>query len=138
MAGGDDKGRWLETFIQAQGGVAGTVHEVRGEEMLELVAAFNIPEKVQQITAKIPKGKGMGGLAFEQNKPISTCNLQTDTTGAVRPGAKAVDAQAAVAFPVHDAEGRIRAVVGIAYAGEKTLDDADLARIAAAGSSLPI
>jgi L-methionine (R)-S-oxide reductase len=132
----DPRASWLEAFIRAHRGAAGTVHEARGES-LSLVAAFNIPEKVQQLTAVIPKGKGMGGLAFERNAPVSTCNLQTDGSGAVRPGARAVDAQAAVAFPVHDGAGAIRAIVGIAFAGERTLDDAELAQLTAAGQSLP-
>ena len=40
-------------------------------------------------------------------------------SGAVKPGAKAVGAGAAVAFPVHDAAGKVRAVVGIAWQEER-------------------
>ena len=130
--------QWLEAFLGEHGGVAGTVHRVRADDadLLDLVAAVNIPPKVQQVTATIPRGKGMAGLALERAAPVSTCNLKTDTTGDVRPGAKAVNAQAAVALPI-PSTGPIRAVVGIAYAGEKTLTEQDLEALTQAASDVP-
>lgn len=130
---------WLETYVRTQGAVAGTVHVVAAddEDRLDLVASLNIPPKVVEITRVIPRGKGMAGLALERGRPVSTCNLETDTTGDVRPGAKAVDARAAVALPVMTSEGRVRAVVGIAYADERTLTDADLEKLAAEAAALP-
>ena len=47
-------------------------------------------------------GKGMAGLAWQHDKPIQTCNLKEDSSGQVRPGAKAVDAQGAVAVREDD------------------------------------
>jgi hypothetical protein len=131
--------RWLEAFLAQHGGVAGTVHRVRRDDpnLLELVAAVNIPPKVQEVTATVPRGKGMAGLALERGQPVSTCNLKTDTTGDVRPGAKAVDAAAAVALPVADAAGVVRAVVGIAYAGERDMDDAELQQLGQAAREVP-
>jgi hypothetical protein len=127
---------WLEAFVRAHGAVAGTVHR-RADDELHLVAAHNIPPEVQRVTAVVPRGKGMAGLALERDRPVSTCNLQTDTSGDVRPGARAVGAQAAVALPVHDDAGRVRAVVGIAFLGERELDDAALAALASAAAALP-
>ena len=108
---------WLEAFITEHGGIAGTVHVQRGED-LYLTAAHNIPPKVVAIVAHVPHGKGMAGMAQVKKEPAQTCNLQTDETGNIKPGAKAVDAQAAVALPVLDAEGTVRAVVGIAWSKE--------------------
>lgn len=130
-------GQWLREFVARHGGVAGTVHLHRDEGVLELAAAHNIPPQVQEVTARIPRGKGMAGLALERDEPISTCNLQTDTSGNVKPGAKAVGAQAAVALPVHDAAGRVRAVVGIAFMGEREMSEAELAAIGRAAAELP-
>ena len=114
---------WLEAFVHAHGGVAGSVHRRMGE-VLEATAFCRIPEEVQRLTATIPLGKGMAGLAWSRGVPVSTCNLATDATGDVRPGARAVAAQAAVALPVFEDEGRVRAVVGLAFAHEvlPTLD----------------
>jgi hypothetical protein len=127
---------WLRGFIQRHGAVAGTVHLVRGDS-LELAAAVNIPPKVQELTATIPMGKGMAGLAWQHDKPIQTCNLQDDQSGQVRPGAKAVDARAAVALPVHDQAGAIRAVVGLAWLDERVLPDDTVTTIARDAATLP-
>jgi hypothetical protein len=93
---------------------AGTVHVQRGED-LYLTAAHNIPPPVIAIVAHVPHGKGMAGVAQVKKQPVQTCNLQTDETGNIKPGAKAVDAQAAIALPVLDETGVVRAVVGIAW-----------------------
>ncbi|WP_437756421.1 GAF domain-containing protein [Sorangium sp. So ce1389] len=127
---------WLRSFIAESGGIAGTVHLVEGDA-LALAAAVNIPEKVQEVTRVVPRGKGMAGLAWERGQPVQTCNLQTDSSGDVRPGARAVAAQAAVALPVRDASAGVRAVVGIAFAGERDLDQEELARLAERAGALP-
>src|SRR4030095_7013482 len=128
---------WLEQFIRDHGGVAGTVHQRVDADNLALAAAVNIPPPVQEIVRRIPKGKGMAGLAFEHDEPISTCNIKDDNTGKVRPGAKAVQAQAAVAFPVPDQQGAVRAVVGIAYAEERERNQSARAALSAQARGLP-
>jgi hypothetical protein len=128
---------WLEMFIRAHQGVAGSVHRRSGPDELALVATVNIPEPVKKVVARVPRGKGMAGLALERNAAISSCNIQSDSTGQVRPGARAVDAQAAVALPVQNPDGEVRAVVGIAFAGERTLTDSELQELADAAASLP-
>ena len=56
----------------------------------------------------------------------------------VRPGAKAVNAGAGVALPVHDnASGDVRAVVGIAYRDEREITESQLAALSAAAATLP-
>ena len=127
---------WLRTFVEAHGGIAGTVH-VRGDDALLLRAAMNIPPPVIRATESIPKGKGMAGLAWERKRAVAVCNLRTDASGDVRPGAKAVDAQAALAIPVRDATGEVRAVVGIAFLGERDFTDAQLDDFEKAALALP-
>ena len=116
---------WLKQYIRDCGAVAGSVH-LRESDGLRLAAAVNIPEKVQQIVEWVPSGKGMAGQALARGEPIFTCNLKDDSSGAVRPGAKAVDAQAAVALPVRNEAGTIVAVVGIAFAQERSFSAADI------------
>ncbi|MDH5674375.1 MAG: GAF domain-containing protein [Myxococcales bacterium] len=128
--------RWLRAYVERHGGVAGTVH-VRGERDLVLKATLNIPPPVVAAVGTIPRGKGMAGLAWERDEPVSTCNLKTDETGDVRPGAKAVDANAAVAIPVHGNDGELRAVVGIAYGGERDIDADELAMLREQAEALP-
>src|SRR5215472_6305140 len=127
---------WLTGFLKRNGGSSGTVHLHR-DGGLRLAAASNIPEKVQQVVAWVPSGKGMAGLALERRVPVQTCNLKEDASGAVKPGAKAVDAKGAVALPVKDAAGAVRAVVGIAFAQEREFSASDLDALSASAATLP-
>jgi hypothetical protein len=128
---------WLAEFLRAHGGVAGTVHRVVAPDLMELDAAVNIPPPVQAATRQIPVGKGMAGIAMAEDRWVSTCNLREDPSSAIKPGARAVGAGAAVAFPVHDAAGKVRAVVGIAWPQERPLVDAELRALQAEGEALP-
>jgi L-methionine (R)-S-oxide reductase len=128
--------QWLELFIETHGGVAGTVHVQRGED-LYLSAAHNIPPPVIAIVTRVPHGKGMAGLAQVRKAPVQTCNLQTDQTGNIKRGARAVDAQAAVALPVLDDAGAVRAVVGIAWNQEREIGPEEEQILMEQASALP-
>ena len=127
---------WLKEFLSAHGAVAGTVHVLEGD-VLKMAAAVNIPPPVVRVTEVIPKGKGMAGLAWERDQIVATCNLKTDETGDVRPGAKAVNAQAALAIPVRDGAGALRAVVGLAFMGERDFGADELKVFERDASALP-
>jgi L-methionine (R)-S-oxide reductase len=128
--------QWLESFIAEAGAFAGTVHEQRGDD-LYLTAAHNIPPHVVAIVAHVPHGKGMAGVAQVKKAPVQTCNLQTDDSGTIKPGAKAVDAQAAVALPVFDGDGGIRAVVGLAWKREGEIGPAEEQALLKLSAALP-
>jgi L-methionine (R)-S-oxide reductase len=121
--------QWLESFIAEAGGIAGTVHVQVGEDLV-LTAAHNIPPQVVQAVSHVARGKGMAGLAQVRREPVRTCDLQTDDSGRIRPGARAVEAQAAIALPVLDAAGGTVAVVGVAWAGAGDIDAATERRLA--------
>ena len=127
---------WLKTFLSTHGAIAGTVHERDGDTLL-LRAAVNIPPPVVKVTETIPKGKGMAGLAWERNKSVAVCNIKNDNSGDVRPGAKAVDAQAALAIPVRGSNGEVRAVVGIAFMGERDFPETELDQFETLAAALP-
>jgi hypothetical protein len=78
----------LEAAIRHFSCQAGTIHLVE-DGMLQLAAHFAIPEAVVGLIRSVPIGKGIAGLAAERREPISLCNLQTDSSGQARPGAKA-------------------------------------------------
>ena len=127
---------WLEKFLAIYQGAAGTIHLFENGG-LRLAAAINIPPQVQQVVAWVPNGKGMAGLALERREPVNTCNLKEDQSGKVKPGAKAVNAQAAVALPVLDENGDVRAVVGIAFPDEREFSAAELDNLMQTASLLP-
>ncbi len=127
---------WLEAFLASHGGAAGTVHFERGGD-LHLAAAKNIPPPVIAVVEHVPRGKGMAGVAQVSKRATQTCNLKTDESGTVKPGAKAVDARAAIALPVLDAAGEVRAVVGIAFDAEGEISpEREQALMASAGRLL--
>jgi hypothetical protein len=127
---------WLELFVAERDGIAGTVHVQRGED-LYLTAAHNIPPPVVAIVAHVPHGKGMAGVAQVKKEPVQTCNLQTDETGNIKPGAKAVNAQAAIALPVLNVAGTVRAVVGIAWSHEAEIGTAEQQSLMEMAAALP-
>jgi len=127
---------WLRARLADAGAVAGSVHR-RRDELLLLEASIRLPPPVVAAIEAIPKGKGMAGLAWSRRSPVSTCNLKDDESGDVRPGARAVDAGAAVAVPVFDDAGQMRAVVGFAFTEATPLSPDALASLDALAASLP-
>jgi L-methionine (R)-S-oxide reductase len=55
----------------------------------------------------------MAGLAASRREPVQVCNLQTDSSGAARPGARATQMQGSIAVPMV-VRGEVRGVLGIA------------------------
>lgn len=106
----------LDEAIRAFECQAGTVHWLDAQSgLLKLAAHRNIPEAITQIIATVPLGKGIAGLAAERREPISLCNLQTDTSGQVRPAAKTTGMEGSIAVPML-VGGELRGVLGIAKA----------------------
>ena len=110
----------------------GTVHLLE-DGVLVLKAHVGIPDHVARMIARVPIGKGMAGLAAERNAPVDSCNIQTDESGDVRPGAKATGVNGAIVVPIRDAIGGVRGTLGIGvhrehfYTAEETsalLDEA--------------
>lgn len=94
--------------------VTGTVHLLGDDGMLDLLAQRGIPESILPMVSKIPVGKGMAGLAAERRKPVQVCNLQTDDSGDVRPGAKDTKMEGSVAAPMFDSSGELVGTLGVA------------------------
>lgn len=85
--------------------VVGTVHRHSADsKTLHLVAEQGIPAAIREQVTTIPVGKGMAGLAAERRAPVQVCNLQTDTSGDVRPGAKTTEMEGAVTLPILDGD----------------------------------
>src|SRR5262245_17274874 len=83
-------GRILEQF----GADSGTIHLLGQDGVLHLEAASaGIPQVVLETVREVPVGKGMAGLAVSRKAPVNACNIQTDASGDVRPGARATGLQ---------------------------------------------
>jgi L-methionine (R)-S-oxide reductase len=118
----------LEAIIGRFGADTGTIHLVE-DGVLILKAHVGVPSQVVQIVAKVPIGKGMAGLAAERNEPVSSCNIQADRTGDVRPGAKQTGVSGAVVVPIRDGGGRVVGTLGIGVYREHEYSDAETVRL---------
>lgn len=91
----------------------GTLHLTDTDGELALVAQQGLPPPVVQVVAKIPVGKGMAGIAAARGEPVQVCNLQQDTSGTVRPGAKLTRMEGSIACPLLH-EQQVHGVLGVA------------------------
>ena len=102
---------------------SGTIHLLEPDGLLHLKAASKgIPEFVLSTVRTVPVGKGMAGLAVERKQPVDACNIQTDSSGDVRPGAKATGLQGAIVVPILNGDRAVGAL-GIANRTERTFTD---------------
>jgi len=127
---------WLSDFVETHGGVAGSVHTV-ADGILHLKGHIRLPPPVVARVQRVPRGKGMAGLAWLRDRAVQTCDLQNPEGDDVQPGARAVQAGAAVAIPTHTPDGTVRGVVGIAFATTGDLGDERVAQLSAAAESCP-
>lgn len=113
----------LEETIRQFGAETGTIHLLGSDGLLHLKAASaGMPEPVLRIIQQIPVGKGMAGLAVERKDAVTACNIQTDTSGDVRPGAKLTGMEGAIVVPILNGDTAVGAL-GIANRSERTFTD---------------
>lgn len=115
---------------------SGTVHLLGHDGLLHLAAASpGIPPVVLDTVRTVPVGKGMAGLAVERRAPVDACNLQTDTSGDVRPGARATGLQGSIVVPMM--RGTVAAgALGIANRHERTFTVEETALLSECGRLL--
>ena len=97
----------------------GTIHKLGDDGLLHLEAhAGGIPAHLLPVIERIPVGKGIAGLAVERQAPVDMCNLQTDSSGDARPGAKSVGVKGSICVPMMK-DGRALGVLGVATVRER-------------------
>jgi len=115
---------------------SGTIHLLKEDGVLHLVAASAaIPAVVVETVRLVPVGKGMAGLAVERRQPVNACNIQTDTSGDVRPGARATGLLGSIVVPLLRGGDAVGAL-GIANHRERVFTDAEAALLLAVGKAL--
>jgi L-methionine (R)-S-oxide reductase len=126
----------LRRLVDEFGAETGTLHLLEEDGLLHLKArSGHFPPPVLAVIQKIPVGKGMAGLAVERALPVDACNIQTDSSGDVRPGAKATGLEGAIVVPIFDG-GRVVGALGIANRSERTFSQEEKDALTAAGSAL--
>lgn len=126
----------LSRTLQHFAADSGTIHLLESDGVLHLRAASaGIPDFVLQTVRTVPVGKGMAGLAVERAEPVTACNIQTDTTGDVRPGAKLTGLEGAIVVPMMR-DGRAEGALGIANGAERTFSEDEQDVLLAIGAHL--
>ncbi|MBI1357099.1 MAG: GAF domain-containing protein [Acidobacteria bacterium] len=96
-----DPQKALELTLSHFDADAGTLHSLGSDGLLHLQAyAGNFPEPLLAVIRTIPVGKGIAGLAVERKAPVDLCNLQTDSSGQARPGAKQTGVRGSLCVPL--------------------------------------
>lgn len=103
----------LERVTQHFDCPVGTLHLLAEDGLLHLAAQRGLPQPVLDKVQVIPIGKGMAGIAAQRREPVQVCNLQTDASGVVRPGAKLTQMEGSLAAPMLDGD-RLHGVLGVA------------------------
>ncbi|MEZ5366411.1 MAG: GAF domain-containing protein [Bryobacterales bacterium] len=126
----------LEAALERFGADTGTLHRLGEDGLLHLEAwAGHIPDHLLPVIQTIPVGKGIAGLAVERKAPVDICNLQTDTSGQARPGAKSTGVQGSICVPMMRGDEAVGAL-GIATVQERIFTEAEIAELMALGRSL--
>jgi GAF domain-containing protein len=104
----------------------GTIHRLHEPtQLLRLVAQVGLPPQLLDIVTIIPVGKGIAGETVQKNRPVTICNLQTDTSGVAKPGAKQTDVGGALCVPIRDG-GKIVGTFGIGTVREHEYSAAEI------------
>jgi signal transduction protein with GAF and PtsI domain len=112
-----------------------TFHRLGEDGLLHLTAATEgLPPAVLEVIGTIPVGKGMAGLAVERGQPVSACNIQSDVSGAVRPGARSTGLAGAVVVPVFHGTAVIGAL-GIGNRSERIFSEQEIDELMRAGGA---
>ena len=83
----------------------GTIHKLHEPtQLLRLLAQAGLPPQLLDVVSIIPVGKGIAGECAQKNRPVTICNLQTDTSGVAKPGAKQTGVGGAVCVPIRNGD----------------------------------
>ncbi len=126
----------LALIVGEIGADSGTIHFLLDDGMLHLAAATSgMPDPILTKIREIPVGKGMAGLAVERRQPVSSCNIQIDTTGDVRPGARATAMSGAIVVPIFRG-GEVIGALGVANRAEREFSNGEIAHLLDAGRAI--
>ena len=103
--------------------------------MLHLVAQVGLPPQLLDVVKTIPVGKGIAGQVVAQNRPVTICNLQTDTSGVAKPGAKQTGVGGALCVPIRNGE-KIIGTLGIGTRREHEYTPAETIALEAAAAEI--
>src|SRR5262245_51557449 len=91
----------------------GTIHTLDSDrQLLHLVAQAGLPPQMIDIVKEIPVGKGIAGQVIARGGPVTICNIQTDSSGVAKPGARQTGVGGALCVPLRQGE-RMVGTIGV-------------------------
>jgi len=103
----------LKLVLAAFKSETGTIHKLDPEkQLLHLAAQVGLPPFMLDVVKVIPVGKGIAGETIVRGGPVTMCNLQTDTSGVAKPGAKQTGVGGALCVPMR-AGDKIVGTIGV-------------------------
>jgi L-methionine (R)-S-oxide reductase len=128
LEGLTDPDQMLRLTLERFGVETGTLHVLGADGLLHLRAfAGSIPPPVMEAIRAIPVGKGIAGQAVALARPVSICNIQTDSGSVVRPGARQTGVQASLCVPLMVGEKPVGALgIGTAQERDFTAEETSL------------
>lgn len=127
---------WLQQTLDYFNCTTGTLHVLDDDtDILHLKAQVGVPEFLLPKMSAIPIGKGMAGIAAERKEPVQVCNLQTDASGVVRPGAKDSQVEGAITIPLLR-DTKLYGTLGIAKKEPYEFSDLEIAHLVQIGQAI--
>src|SRR5579862_3954062 len=128
----------LQSIISHFQADSGTIHMLESDGVLHLKAASKgLPEPMLAAVRLVPVGKGMAGLAVERGEAVDTCNIQTDASGNVKPGARASGMEGAIVVPIFAGQKAVGAL-GIASRTARTFSAEETDLLMEAGRAIAV
>jgi L-methionine (R)-S-oxide reductase len=104
----------------------GTIHKLHEPtQLLRMLAQVGLPPQLLDMVTIIPVGKGIAGETAQKNRPVTICNLQTDTSGVAKPNAKQTGVGGAVCVPIR-AGDKVIGTLGIGTKREHEYSAAEI------------
>lgn len=129
----------LKLVLAAFNSETSTIHKLDANtQLLQLTAQVGLPPFMLDVVKTIPVGKGIAGATAARGEPVTMCNLQTDTSGVAKPGAKQTGVGGALCVPIRTGD-KITGTLGIGtqrpyeYTAEETRLLEEIANIFGAG-----
>ena len=136
LNGCDDFDAALRRIIAHFRADSGAIHLKDAHGVLALKSSQGIPDSVRTIITSIPFGKGMAGLAAERGEPVATCNIQTDCSGDVRPGARATGQSGGIVVPMFGPGADVMGTLGIGSYAERSFSREECGQLIECGRAL--
>lgn len=113
IAGGITAQDCLQLIVEHFDAQTGTIHRLDDQDgRLKLIAHIGIPPIIMDKVTDIPVGKGIAGAAASERRPITICNIKTDTSGVVGAKAPLTGMEGAVAVPMMR-DGQLHGTLGV-------------------------